>query len=163
MGSRLNQEHFKNQEEIWFQDSRIKFHDLSFKNQESRIIKLRIQESRKVLKSFSKHWVEHEFFTKPFTKEFLLSSNQLPVYCNRLPVAKIASKSFQLNLQHSNWFQNGVIDYNDLVIDYQYVWTLKFKFNCEESYPFTKMLCVIGYNDWVIDYKWWVLNKNQKM
>ena len=26
------------------------------------------------------------FFIKPFTKEFLLSGNRLPVYCNRLPV-----------------------------------------------------------------------------
>ena len=59
-----------------------------------------------------------------------------------------------MNLQRSNWFQNVVIDYNDLVIDYLYVWTLEFKFNCEESHPFTKKLCVIDYNDLGIDYQW---------
>ena len=31
------------------------------------------------------------------------------------------SKSIQLNLQRSNQFQNGVIDYNILVINYQCV------------------------------------------
>ena len=39
MSSRLNQEHFKNQEEIWFQDSRIKF-------QESRIKNNQVEDSR---------------------------------------------------------------------------------------------------------------------
>ena len=68
------------------------------------------------------------------------SQNLLPDYCNRLPVAKWFSKSFQLNLQRSNWFQN-------VVIDYQCVWMLKFKFKCEESHPFTKKLCVIDYTD----------------
>ena len=35
------------------------------------------------------------FSQKPFTKEFLLSSNRLPDYCNRLLVAKWFSKNFQ--------------------------------------------------------------------
>jgi len=45
MSSRLNQEHFKVQKEIWFQESRIKFQDSSSKNpdQDSR---LKILESR---------------------------------------------------------------------------------------------------------------------
>ena len=34
MSSRLNQEHFKFQKEIWFQESRIKFQDSSSKNQD---------------------------------------------------------------------------------------------------------------------------------
>jgi len=146
------------------QESSFNIQDSSFKNQESRINKLKIQESRKdsikiSTKKFFKTWITHEFFTKPITKEFLLSDNRLTVYCNRLPVAKWFSKSFQLNLQRFNWFQNVVIDYNDLVINYQCVWTLKFKLDCEESHPFTKKLCVIDYNDLVIDYQWLFLNK----
>ena len=42
------------------------------------------------------------FSQKPFIKEFLLSGNRLPDYCNQLPVAKWFSKSLQLNLQRSN-------------------------------------------------------------
>ena len=126
-----------------------------------------IQDSREEIKKTSqgKYWkdfqktniaqfvLQEKFFSK-FSKlpEFLLSGNRLPFSCNRLPVAKFDFKSFQLNLQRSNWFQNVVIDYNDLVIDYQCVWTLKFK--CEESHPFTKKLCVIDYTDLVNDYQW---------
>ena len=152
MSSRLNQEHFKVQKQIWFQES-------SFKIQVPRI-KIKIQESREdsikisIKKFFFQKWVAHEFFLKPFAKEFLLSDNRLPDYCNRLLVAKWFSKSFHLNFQRSNFFQNVVIDYNDLVIDYQCVWTLKFKFKCEESHPFTKQLCVMDYTDLVIDYQW---------
>ena len=36
-----------------------------------------------------------DFSQNMFTKEFLLSGNRLPDYCNRLPVAKWFSKSFQ--------------------------------------------------------------------
>ena len=47
-----------------------------------------------------------------------------------------------MNLQRSNYYQKAVVDYNDLVIDYQCLSTLKFKFKCEESHPFTqKALC----------------------
>ena len=37
-----------------------------------------------------------DFSQNMFTKEFLLSGNRLPDYCNRLPVAKWFSKSFQI-------------------------------------------------------------------
>ena len=134
----------------------------------SRFKKRWIQVPREEIKKTSqgKYWKDFSknkystvlFFKRVFTKfsklpKFLLSGNRLPVSCNRLSVAKFDFKSFQLNLQCSNWFQNGVIDYKILVIDYQCVWTLKFKFNCEESHPFSKMLCVIDYNDLVIDYQ----------
>jgi len=83
-----------------------------------------------------------DFSQNLFTKEFLVSGNRLPDYCNRLPVTKWFSKSFQMNLQRSNWFQKAVFDYNVLVINYQCVWMLKFKFKCEESHSFTiKALC----------------------
>ena len=112
-----------------------------------------IQDSREEIKKTSqgKYWKDFSknkhstilFFKRVFSKfsklpEFLLSGNRLPVSCNRLPMAKFDFKSFQLNLQRSNWFQNGVIDYKILVIDYQCIWTLEFKFNCEESHPFIK-------------------------
>ena len=63
-------------------------------------------------------------------------------------------KVFKLNLQRSKYFQKAVIDYKVLVIDYQCPWTLKFKFKCEESHPFTQKLCVIDYTNLVIDYQW---------
>ena len=128
----------------WFQDwvnnSRIK------RSLISRFKKRWIQVPREEIKKTSKGSIEkifqknkHStvlFFKRVFSKfsklpEFLLSGN-------RLPVAKFDFKSFQLNLQRSNWFQNGVIDYKILVIDYQCIWTLEFKFNCEESHPFIK-------------------------
>ena len=46
MSSRLSQEHFKDQEEIWFQESRIKNQDSRFKNnqdQDSRLKDSRIK------------------------------------------------------------------------------------------------------------------------
>jgi len=129
------------------EDSRIKRRLIS------RFKRRWIQDSREEIKKTSqgKYWKDFsknniaqfcfskEFFSK-FSKlpEFLLSGNQLPVSYNRLPVAKFDFKSFQLNLQHSNWFQNGAIDYKILVIDYQCIRTLEFKFNCEESHPFIK-------------------------
>ena len=57
--SRLNQEHFKDQEEIWFQESRIKLQDSSFQESRSRfktqdsIIKRRLNQD-KYEKVFSK-------------------------------------------------------------------------------------------------------------
>ena len=114
-----NQEEFKTQEE----------------SLESRI-KRRLNQD-KYEKVFLKNWIAHGFSQNMFTKEFLLSGNRLPDCCNRLPVAKLIWKSFQMNLQCSNSFQKVVIDYNVLVIDYQCLWTLKFKFKCEESHPFT--------------------------
>ena len=130
--------------------------DLKNQDQDSR---LKIHKSREGLikismKSFFlKNWVTQDYSQNMFTKEFLLSGNRLPDFCNRLPVAKWIWKSFQMNLQRSNWFQKAVIGYNVLVIDYQCLWTLKFKFKCEESHPFTKKLCVINYTDLVIDYQ----------
>ena len=59
MSSRLNQVHFKDQEESWIQESRIKFQDSSSKNQDQDS-RLKIQESREdsikisIKKSFSK-------------------------------------------------------------------------------------------------------------
>ena len=46
-----------------------------------------------------------DFSQNLFTKEFLLSGNRLPDCCNLLPEAKWIWKSFQMNLQRSNWFQ----------------------------------------------------------
>jgi len=87
--------------------SRIKIQGLSFpesrtrfKTQDSRI-KRRINQD-KYEKVFSKTKYHMDFSQNLFTKEFLLSGNRLLDYCNRLPVAKWFSKSFQLNLQHSN-------------------------------------------------------------
>ena len=45
-----------------------------------------------------------------------------------------------------------------MVIDYQCPWTLKFKFKCEESHPFTQKLCVINYTYLVIDYTYLVID-----
>jgi len=64
--SRLNQEQFKVQEEIWFQESRIKIQGSSFQESRSRF---KIQESREELikismKKFFENWVAHGFFSK---------------------------------------------------------------------------------------------------
>ena len=66
MSSRLNQEHFKVQEEIWFQESSFKIQASKNQDQDSR---LKIQESGEDLikismKSFFKNWVAHGFFSK---------------------------------------------------------------------------------------------------
>ena len=140
--------------EVWFQDSR----EDEFKIQEKksgRLHKGSIEKFFSKKKNIAQFCFSKEFFSK-FSKlpNILLSGNRLPVSYNWLPVAKFDFKSFQLNLQCSNWFQNDVIDYKILVIDYQCIWTLKFKINCEESHPFTKMLCVFDYNDLVINYQW---------
>ena len=44
-----------------------------------------------------------DFSQNMFTKEFLLSSNRLPVYCNRLPVASFVFKklSTEFTMFHS--------------------------------------------------------------
>jgi len=128
---------FQESREVWFQDSR----EDEFKIQEKKSRRLHKGSVEKIFQktNIAQFCFSKEFFSK-FSKlpVFLLSGNRLPVSCNRLPVAKFDFKSFQLNLQCSNWFQNGVIDYKILIIDYQSIWTLKFKINCEESYPFIK-------------------------
>ena len=70
ISSRLNQEHFKVREEIWFQESRIKNQESRFKvqasknqDQDSRI--KRIINQDKYEKVFFKNWVAHGFFSKP--------------------------------------------------------------------------------------------------
>ena len=129
MISRLSQQ-IQDSREVWFQDSR----EDEFKTQEKKSRRLHKGSIENIFQiaNIAQFCFSKEFFSK-FSKfpEFLLSGN-------RLPVAKFDFKSFQLNLQHSNWFQNGVIDYKILVIDYQCIWTLKFKINCEKSYPFIK-------------------------
>ena len=77
MSSRLNQVHFKDQEESWIQVPRIKI-----KIQESREDSIKIS-IKKFFQKLSSTWI-----SKPLTKEFLLSGN-------RLPVAQWFSKSFQ--------------------------------------------------------------------
>jgi len=48
------------------------------------------------------------------------------------------SKEFSQNFLSYQSFYSLVIDYQFPVIDYQCIWTLEFKFNCEESHPFIK-------------------------
>ena len=120
-------------------NQRFKVQDLKNQDQDSRF---KILESREGLmkismKSFSQKLSSRWFFSKHVYQRVLLSSNRLPDCCNRLLVAKWIWKSFQMNLQRFNWFQKVVIEYNVLVIDYQCLWKLKFKFKCEESHPFT--------------------------
>ena len=83
---------------------RIKIQESSFKNQESRTIKIKIQELRedsikisikKFFKTLSSTWSFH----KIFYQRVLISSNWLPEGSNRLPVANIV---FQIDLQSCN-------------------------------------------------------------
>ena len=91
------------------QESRFKVQDLKNQDQDSR---LKIQEWRedsikisikKFFKTLNSTWV----LTKPFTKEFLLSGNQLPYCCNRLLVAKWVWKSFQTEFTTFQLFSKG--------------------------------------------------------
>ena len=93
---------FKNQD----QDSRFKNNQDQDSSKESR---LKIEESREDSIKIS----IKRIFQNMFTKEFLLSGNQLPVYCNRLPVAKIVFKmlstkftTFQLISKYCNRLPN---------------------------------------------------------
>ena len=81
----------------------------SFKNQDSRIIKIKIQDSRfknqeedsvKIsIKKFFKTLSSTRSFHKILYQRVLLSGNRLPEGSNRLPVASIV---FQTNLQSCN-------------------------------------------------------------
>jgi len=137
------------QDQDWFNDSRkdIKKNKDEFKIQEkkSRSNKLRLHKGS-IEKDISK--TKHStvlFYKRLFSNfsklpEYLLSGNRLPISCNRLPVLKFDFKKLLTEFATFQIFLNGVIDYNILVIDYQCIWTLKFKFNCEKSYLFIKSI-----------------------
>ena len=104
MSSRLNQVHFKDQEESWIQVSRIKFQDSCSKNQ-GQDSRLKIQESREdsikisTKKKFFKTLSSIRIFRKTFYQRVLLSGNRLPEGSNRLPIASIV---FKTDLQSCN-------------------------------------------------------------
>ena len=86
--SQENQEQVKSsriKKKVYNQESRFKIQDLKNQDQDSR---LKIQESREDLikismKRFFQKLSSTWFFLKNmFTKEFLLSGNRLPDYCN---------------------------------------------------------------------------------
>jgi len=95
-----------NDSRIKFQVSRLFKNQVSrFKNQDSRKIKIKIQESRedsikistkKFFKTLSSTWSFH----KIFYQRVLPSGNRLPEGSNRLPIASIV---FQTDLQSCNW------------------------------------------------------------
>ena len=79
--------------EVWFQESR----EDEFKIQEKKSRRLHKGSIEKIFQktNIAQFCFSKEFFSK-FSKlpEFLLSSNRLPVSCNRLPMTKFDFKSF---------------------------------------------------------------------
>jgi len=103
-----NQLEFMTQEEslesiIKIKDSRSQESRSRFKIQEWRKDSIKISIKKFFFKTLNSTWV----FDKTFTKEFLLSGNRLPYWCNRLPVAKWVWKSFQTEFTTFQLFSKG--------------------------------------------------------
>ena len=148
MSSRLSQEHFKDQEESWIQESRIKFQD-------SRIIKIKIQDSKiqesredliKIsIKKFFKTLSSTRSFHKIITKEFY--SLVIDYQCFKtLRFSKFKMKS------HICWC---VIDYTFMVIDYQWL----FSKNSFPKVTFLQVTCFWRFFQKSYLFKWLVLKE----